>query len=381
MAADTRRETRFAYDELNRLSRVHAPTGRHFDGSDTAQITELRYDYDEFSNRRHVHSQYNKAGESSKVEDYWYLYDIEGRVTFSQGQLKDGQIVAYTDDEHQGDSVAITYDKLGRRRSAETFEGIGRRKETRIYNPTGATTGPNGQPGTAVGYEVTISWNKFKKETYFYDAMNLLTGIDSQSIRRDYSESSLYEGYKTLNWLQIDPVKLVTRREYDLRGYQITDIEYDQNGVYEQRNVLSYHADGRLLRSDGYNKDNQLKNRTRYDFDNSYDAVGNQTYYRYEQLNGNGDVNFTQSYTLQYDLAFAGDVNTRIHVTDDNDDTKDGYTENVYDSRGQLSSVRFNRKDELIRRYFSYDREGHVLTKGERKNNYGGSVRNSVSFQ
>src|SRR3989338_9939115 len=64
----------------------------------TGRIDSLKYDYDEFGNRRRVRlDTTNQSNQSSgrTVIDNWYKYDQEGRVLVADGFVNDsGNVVA-----------------------------------------------------------------------------------------------------------------------------------------------------------------------------------------------------------------------------------------------------------------------------------------------
>ena len=385
MLVDTshvRRESRFAYDEHGRLQEVVAPTGtRLLNGNEasTAQISSLRYGYDELGNRRHVHSIYNKAGGSAQTTDHWYLYDMEGRVTLSQGTLKNGQIQMLTGDGNHGVSVRITYDVLGRRLSAETYTGYDEDIDYRFH-------------GTG-GY-VADRWNIYKQELYSYNDQNLLTAIQSRTLLKEFQSNPNRVDYLTL--------RDVSRRDYDLRGFQLKSSTFNGDGNFSGATTTEYDADGKQLLQQNFDANNKLKNRIRFNDAGSYDSAGNLKQYVYEQGSmqrvpdydfSSGEIvygddgeplpsgfhdefivdwsqTYTYTYGAQYDSYQATYVN--VHSTQGGGVT-DGYTRNRYDARGRLVSTEFTQNDSTIWRTFSHDRDGRILTKTERKD--GGTLK------
>ncbi|MDO8329297.1 MAG: hypothetical protein Q7T36_02370 [Fluviicoccus sp.] len=129
----------YMYDSLGRLSRMWAPAGTvavnnstrtsSFKWGDVTTITasiantselySLNIAYDAFGNRRKVSL---KATASSGVEENWYKYDAEGRMTIAEGFLNANHEIVMGLYAGKSKGLSITYDSAGRRATEESFK-------------------------------------------------------------------------------------------------------------------------------------------------------------------------------------------------------------------------------------------------------------------
>jgi YD repeat-containing protein len=346
----TNRATRTSYDALGRVEQVDAPADQN---PDRAELSLLTYKYDELSNRRAIEASYKlDASQSTLTSSKWYAYDGEGRMTRVDGRLDNGQIK---------DGIVITYDTQGRRATSERWL-----KASTYVNDF--TNGKHDLPDEEDG--VTITWTEFREERYGYNDMGLLANTEQRINRRNGTRNSTTPNLSDEQgqWYSYEA------RSYDTRGYMIsstkctevfsTGPESVSTPELRTTTLSAYLDDGRQSwQSTTDTLDS--KNNTTIDH-YTYDLAGILKSYQYKQGEGGSTVdNFNNTYTYTYNTDFGGYKESLVEVTTTRPGFSTAYTRSDYNGLGQLSSQEVQEGGSITARTFTYDGEGHILTKGE----------------
>jgi len=320
---DGAQDTRTTYDERGRISQVR---DRGF---------RVEYGYDAVGNRRRIYGQYlNTPGQATpQVQNFWYLYDAENRITLSQGVLINGALtIRAQSGSTAAQGVQLSYDAAGNRTEARQFDGT--------------TDG---------------------RRSYRYDANNRIT--DSYySANTQTSPSS--------------PGRLTSHRDYDLAGrvtryYDygiVTRTGFERDAPTLQHTTIKdyrYNLNGQVLRQDQYDRTTTngnvgpqvLQAQIRYSSLSDpgatdagyYDAAGNLTQYQLQNYNG---TTYTNTYAYTY-LAIGGSYReSRIAGSNSNGIFLPGNSLTFYDINGQLSEV--NLSSEHLTRTYATDTQGLI---------------------
>lgn len=103
----------------------------------------------------------------------------------------------------------------------------------------------------------------------------MLDEIKTSEVNREFESNA--------NRVDYGAQKLVSQRQYNLRGAQTFNQEYDANGNQKSSITTRYNADGKTLVQEMRDKDGVFKNRVSFDHADSYDAAGNLVHYSYEE--------------------------------------------------------------------------------------------------
>ncbi|MGC1468520.1 MAG: hypothetical protein WA793_03990, partial [Sphingorhabdus sp.] len=317
------RTTRTKYDRLGRVSTVHAPAAENTAGG--GQLGTLVYRYDELGNRRSIYAIYSRDGNYGTSEK-WYTYDREGRMT--------GETLITPGIDERND-ITITYDEVGRRATA-----------THHWNRRSGGIPPGGGEPPAYYDEIV--------NRYGYDDQGLLTSVRKFTINGQTGV--------------VGPDSNVLSQRYNYRGQVVYQQAWDENsGRLRSITSSGYYTDGRLIDqivdvySDGQNRDAKLSSRNN---NYLYDTDGRLQTYQHHQGDSTSDY-FVNTYAYTYTPLFGGDKESTITVTSTQAGARSSATTNRYDGRGRLIKQLVDTGDGLQRQTFSYDGEGHVLTRQE----------------
>ncbi|MCE2597436.1 LysM peptidoglycan-binding domain-containing protein, partial [Motilimonas cestriensis] len=101
--------THSEYDEAGRLKKLVTSEAKW--GDKQLGRAEIQYDYDAVGNRRRITTIHHQSDGQTATDVDWYAYDIDNRMTVSQGQLYNQKIMG----GNEGSQV-IEYDIMGRRK-------------------------------------------------------------------------------------------------------------------------------------------------------------------------------------------------------------------------------------------------------------------------
>ncbi len=363
------RTTRTTYDALGRMVKVETPanTGR-------TVLNSLKYQYDEFSNRRHIEAKYTQPGVAQQTSDKWYTYDAEGRVMIVDGVLSDGQIKA----GHSG--TRITYDGLGRRSTAETFVSLfgmtGRAPVAGQERPPWMHFNPD------MAADETITGDEFHQESYEYDDQNQLARVRQ---RANFRNVRLQRGNNpppaTPNSADQEGTWVISSvRSNDLQGrvHNLTqygnvhlnatgnqtasilsrtvELDYDSRGLMKHQKTTHW----RFNNDNGEDEVESISH-----VDNDFDAAGVLLGYTFRALKADGSVDYTNTYEYDYTDEFGGYKEARITVRSTKADTGRGETQNQYDARGNLIRQTLTDNQGTRTRTFANSADGQITSKDE----------------
>ncbi|TNJ33223.1 putative Ig domain-containing protein [Arenimonas terrae] len=318
--ADPARVTRTTYDDQGRVATVTASAG-----PGSAQLNSVTYQYDELGNRRRVQAQYVRAGGSAAGSDHWYTYDREGRMTGSE-------LAAPGQDSRYG--TYVHYDALGRRSQA-----------TDQWRNRSGGIPPGG--GTPYVYRDQVV------HKYQYNDLGHVTVITEKVIREGEDGDS--------------PETMVLQQTHDDRGRLRSQTTFEQ-GVRKTFTENTYHNDGRLFdrRVTAYKNLGRDVDAAASSFSNSYQYDGSGNLKSYVRHHGEGTSDYySNTYTYNYQMEFGGERESSITVTSTADNARSSATQSDYDSRGRLIKQSVEEGERSIRKTFSYDGEGNIITKKE----------------
>lgn len=323
-------ETRYFIDERSRLKETRSPVGTTLYGvlpspAYTARIDSLRYDFDEYGNRRRTYMDATNQAGGRTVIDNWNRFDLEDRVLVGDGFLSGGQIVA----GKQG---------IKAKGYANIYDGGGRRIASEQWS---STSGAN---------EV------FRRDEYAYNDVGQVNSSSSRSLYRaaaaDTSKAIISQGNATLDFSNL----------YDLQQNRTNQIAF-AGGAVSSVISYTYRGDGKILAQTNYKVSGgvqRLSQVTYYGEAAMMDAAGNQRSYRYVVYNGDGaSVSYTGAYTKSYYLADS--YKERETVATWSLGGQPGTNSFLYTQRGTLDSI-FNG---VGYRTFSSNRDGQIIARYE----------------
>ncbi len=318
-------ETYYQYDALGRLSEVSSPAGYfNTDGiiRESAELGYLRYNYDEWGNRRSIESQSRLPGASNSANRAEYFsYDEEGRTLTSRTSLSS-----------ENTTKTYTYDNAGRQTTVEQFSHTA---TTDIY-------GTNGGPFTTTFYDV---------QTNFYNDLGLLEEVVEHDRAVD-QQGPRDSGHRTIQ-----------SHTYDNRGFRTISI------VDGETTTTAYRNDGVVIKSETRDSANRLKSIVD---SYSFDTDGNMLSYRFRYYD-EGSLEFTNTYRYSYVKTYTGEQVSSIIVDSDQDHTDTGETYNTYDIRGRLTRSQItetnsdNSRTGFSTKYFAYNADGQITGSYYRK--------------
>lgn len=266
-------ETRYLLDERSRLEEVKSPAGTtNAIGIDaknpprTAMLESLKYDFDEFGNRRRSFmSATNQAGVRTLI-DHWYKFDLTDNLLINEGYLNNGQIVV-------GKAAGIA------KGSSLSYDAAGRRLASEQWSSTSGNS------------EI------FKYSGYDYNDLGQVVSIDSRQITRqlgaDIAQSVISHGASALD----------TENIYDLRGNQVQQKTF-LVGQADSLTAYAYRGDGQTVLQLSYKIVSGVQKNAQATYlgeTGMIDAAGNQLNYRYAVYNSDGvTVAYTGSYAKLY---------------------------------------------------------------------------------
>ncbi|MBX8528743.1 glycohydrolase toxin TNT-related protein [Pseudomonas cichorii] len=266
-------ETRYRFDERSRLKEANAPVGTALRGdygdvANTAKIESLRYDFDEYGNRRRAYMDTTSQLGLRTVVDTWNKFDNEDRVLVGDGFVSGGQVVAGKL-AGKAKGYSIVYDGTGRRLASEQWVN------------------------TSASNEV------FRREEYLYNDVGQVVSSASRTISRALAATSsqlvMSQGGAVVDF----------STTYDDRSNRMGLITF-KGGVALASSFYSYRGDGKLSSQVNHEILNGVQRKTQATFygENAMiDAVGNQKAYRYVVYNSDGvSVNYTGAYSKSYVL-------------------------------------------------------------------------------
>ncbi|CAN7457579.1 hypothetical protein LJR232_002921 [Aquipseudomonas alcaligenes] len=327
-------ETRYKLDEKSRLIEAKSPAGRTRPGyfswmffTGTAPVESLKYDYDEFGNRRRAYL--DTTSKSRTVQEDWFTYDIEGRILIGEGYINAGVIAAGKINGTAKGYVA-SYDITGRRKTMERWEKT---------------------DGTS---EIST------KEHYTYNDINLVTSSSTQKITRAKDTNLLSS---TLNQTQLDYNFTNT---YNNLGDRLSQNTYS-NGNINSTTSYSYRGDRTAVTQRNYifnNSAQLLSQETFFGEAGMIDPAGNQASYRYVIYNSNGaTVNQSGVYTNTYEAYDTyKDKTTTITLSIPSTPSTTTF---FYTGNGQLSYI--DLRSSRAVRYVSNDANGKSFSKYDTK--------------
>ncbi len=323
-------ETRYLIDERSRLKETKSPVGTTLYGvlpspAYTARIDSLRYDFDEYGNRRRTYMDATNQAGGRTIIDNWNRFDLEDRVLVGDGFLSGGQVVA----GKQGltaKGYSNVYDAGGRRVASEQWS---------------STSGAN---------EV------FRRDEYAYNDVGQVNSSSNRSLYRaaaaDTSKAIVSQGNAVLGFSNL----------YDLQLNRTNQIAY-VGGAVSGMTAYVYRGDGKIIAQTNYKISGgvqKLSQATYYGETAMIDAVGNQKSHRYVIYNSDGvSVSYTGAYTKTY---YAEDAyKERETVATSSLGGQPGTTSFAYTQRGAVDSI-FNGTGF---RTFASNRDGQIIARYE----------------
>jgi YD repeat-containing protein len=210
--------------------------------SDASTNFSQSIDYDAEGNRRHTLTQYRDSTNTLQTQDYWYKYDAMNRITTAQGKLVSGAIVI-TADQGSGGSLV---------------KGQG----TRLYYDA------NGNRALVHFYDHTA----LVEESYSFDSAGQLTNTYRAGL-------------------------LTSARLYNQASRVIQYTSYSSPGVIQAKQTSTYNGNGWLLTQESKDASNVTIQNLRYDYADSYDAVGNVRHYSLDVMQG---MSYSNTYYKTY---------------------------------------------------------------------------------
>lgn len=346
-------EVRYAFDERGRIKELKAPIGSALVGDSkqdgwtlptqvaTARIDSLKYDYDEFGNRRRVYMDTTNQSDSRKIIDDWYKYDLEGRMLVAEGyQDINGQIVAGKLGS-VGKGQALSYDAAGRRMSSEQWQ------------------------------KTTITSERYARNEYSYSDLGQVLSISTREVVRGL-RSDTSQGAT-----DISAAEFLFTGLYDDRGNRVNQTDYSK-GIAAKLTVSTYRGDAQVASQVVYKIDKGIQSLSQANYFNEagmLDAAGNQASYRYVVYKASGSINYRGNNSKAYAL-FDGYKESVVTSTSSILSTP-GKTTLAYSSRGELLQVKATGNDPYVR-MFASSRDGQLTS---RKEGLGGKVQNYVYYQ
>ncbi|WP_212555903.1 LysM peptidoglycan-binding domain-containing protein [Pseudomonas japonica] len=332
-----RTEVRYKLDEGGRLREVKSPAGKEIVGgfnasAVTARVDMLRYDYDEFGNRRRVYLDTTNQSGGRTVIDDWYKYDLEGRVLVGKGFIAGGTVVAGKS-AGKAKGYLTAYDAAGRRLASEEWSS------------------------SITGGE------RYMRSTYSYnDLGQVLEARTAMTTRAAGADASAAV-------TAVDAEKILFRTAYDDLGNRTSQMTYSNNSPTE-RTTYSFRGDGQLISQLVYKISNGVERKSQANYFGEagmIDAAGNQRSYRYVVYGANG---VTVSYRGKYVRTFAGyDVykEMNIEVTTSISSTP-GWTSTISDERGNANWI-MSYNSSILNQGFAANKENQLTVRSDTTNN------------
>ncbi|RUL72743.1 LysM peptidoglycan-binding domain-containing protein [Dyella choica] len=353
--------------------------------------------YDAFGDVTQVQQQLSQPGSALNAGNSTtttYTYDTRGeRLSDTDGvgtpaarttsAIYDafGRVISRTDGN--GNTVAITYDDLGRQvATSQTVQGTARTTQT-TYDAFGQVLTETDALGNVTTYSYNIATHTTTASTP--------SGVTTTTIKDAYGNTvSVADGrgnatkytYDADGRLltTTDALGNVSHRQYDADGNLTLTTDANGNEV-----IFSYDADGRLV--DKQVDPNGLDNETTYTYDGqgrelyAYDPVGTATKFTYDaagnvlskaQDAGTGTLNQTTTYTY--------DGNGKVLTeTQGAGSSVASTTQYVYDSLGRLSrSIVDPTGLDLVTSY-SYDANGNRIATTDPNGNTSFTIYNEAN--
>lgn len=387
------RSTSTAYDTLGRIASVQLDSLST--GASQRSHGVVTYDYDALSNRRRITSSYTGVhvdpGATPQIDpasskETWFEFDSEGRMTRANRIVQNG---VQTDA-----GTIITYDLLGRRATARFEEGTKSCvvTTTTFQNATDPSTGVTG----LASYPTfsTYSWGQTRSEFYSYNDQGLLTTVKQAVIQNNKTLLVSY-GFGTIlnNSHQVPPLPskplqqlgtagptapvLQSTRTYNLMG-QVTQVDQYEPITFTNGGIADFHADLATSTFSSYDANGHLSVETTIDklhpenesqtiFNFDIAGILRTSEFRFGPNNGIGGTpqNFTDTYQYFYTFVAGGYKENLVTVSSTRPQAVTGTTTSRYDARGDLMTQSLDNQadDKRERRLFSYDADGHVVTK------------------
>jgi len=343
----------YKYDALGRLSEVVSPRP----SSEYVDLTSLKYDYDEWGNRRRI---FVSSTQGTRSE--WFSYDDANRVLVENGVFVGNQLAA---NKRQG--IVYTYEN-GKRKSQEKYQG----HAMWTYNRSPGNAGDLG--------------DDYMYTTFTYNDLGLLEETHDSIKRRQYStgytittldpeisstQTEYYYGMADKGYSTTRYALGTTVRYYDNRGF-LTDQEswIDMESVYSTRDSDAGRTIVNTYTNDGTLKTQTVNGETDSLLTNYYLPSGEIQKYTFES----GGVTHTYNYT--YITTYSGRQVSAINVNSSQGGTATGTTYNKYDMRGRLTSSSISASytpsmstvvsNGYSYSTFSYNNAGQILHKTER---------------
>jgi YD repeat-containing protein len=316
----------FAYDALDRLTRLQSPVNTLNLGTSSPNIStysiDVNYVYDQWGNRRRI----TGAGRTE-----WYSYDAADRVLVEAGE-SDGTnavVLGYG-------GKLYGYDSAGRRRTEETF----------------STTIDTGQPDY---YPIE---NEYGIRTFYYTDLNLVSKVEL---------TYKYLDFETGVYLRTSSPITIETNLYDNRGFKTYT-----KGQFDEHTNFTYKLNGSLdTQTTTKTSTNVKKSLVTY----TYSDVGQMKQYVANNYNSAGTsiANWT-SYTYEYATTYAGEQVRKITAKSSQGGTAPGSTTNTYNHKGQLTNVystetKVNSSTQTGTGYrqFVYNNAGQILLKLQKR--------------
>ncbi|WP_017462622.1 putative Ig domain-containing protein [Dyella ginsengisoli] len=298
---------------------------------------------------------------SPNVQAYWFMYDADNRVTVSNGQLVNGQILVSSTDAH---SYSQSYDAAGNVVAVTQYDTANalttQQKDYDERNELLRTWWP-----------VTSGGGKDLQETRRYDADGHLTVSDIYFQPGSNISVQTTDGTLPLNytgWLT-----KATVNTYDADGHITSSSDYARPSGDSWLQTAALQIDqGRL--SPDQEKDPgtsgygllQLNSQVLYSNASGasgYDGVGNLTVYRYTSLNSSTQTWTTNTYTTTYYRKDSYLEKATAGTSTDSNAVSSTVT-GIYDNFGQRIDLvtHYNNaaySDQV--RAFAYDGNGQIL--------------------
>lgn len=360
----TSTETRYRFDEKNRLVGLYVPDGGMvaigialasgtYSAFEGARVDELTYRYDETGNRRQIVLDTRTMGGTHTRQSTLYAFDANDRVRVIDGFINaDGRIVAgRAGSTNQG--TALSYDRVGRRAGSEEWV------DDFVDMKTGKVAG-----------------HRFSEAVYRYDDLGQLIAIRQRFNARIGSDT---HGQKTNVVYHANPFSpAVTEHaegaqieillnSYDGRGNKVTEIENDDKGLRKSRNDYSFRGDGQAHQqiTYKYNSSRQVYDKLQASYFNEngmLDAAGRQMGYRYVVFKTNSSGVSSYQYRGHYVKTYAAfdeykEATSKAVWIDKSGSP--GTSTLTYSERGDLQQVKLT-GGTAYTRFYATNREGLI---------------------
>lgn len=333
-------DIRYSYDENNRLKLIKTIAGAQFVGEAgangysvvaTGSLNLLRYDYDEFGNKRHVQLDTTYPRGGGALSDKWYTYDLEGRALIVDGYLANGKITFGLRTVGQipyqpNDGYSLSYDAAG---NVSVKESMMLKGDSSTANAV---------------------------QRFQYNDQGFVIAINDQLVQKSPGQAD-----------QVIYATTSFSATYDNQGNQLyRRIQGSGTDKVSERNI--YRGDGAVLQSSNYivkNGGEYLSQETYYAEGGMLDAAGVQRSYRYTVYKDDGvTVSYRGNFSIEYALF---DTRKELRTVNSMDvaGSTAGITLNKYTSRGDLVRVEVSGGTNTVKQ-FGYDMENHIVNDGSK---------------